>query len=276
MLKAIYVGHRIRLLVSFQPALFQVRGATPFTLYTIDLCPGLQNLILDSARSATSYNGLPRNHSKNDNPSWSYVGRSYGVGSSTGVASLPESYDNLLYYSYHEMGYNVESSCTFNSTSAFNLSLVSRDFQPANKSNVELNVWVASGFLPNSNLDLDSGFISYPIIKSNQTVNSILTWAATSDGSLNYASIAAQGDEYSSFDSIQCKIDFVLTNFSVTVNATSSRIEVIPLHIIPSKAVNDCKFLLPSYCFPALYYCEVLRASHIPLLASIPFSERFP
>ena len=30
----------------------------------VDLCPGLQNLILDSARSAATYNGLPRDHSK--------------------------------------------------------------------------------------------------------------------------------------------------------------------------------------------------------------------
>ena len=270
MLKAVFVRHRIRLLVLSQPVLFQVRGTTSFRGNVVDLCPGLQNLIIDSARSATSYNGLPRNHSKNDNPSWSYVGRSYGVGSSTGIAALPDSYDNLLYYSYQETGYNAQSSCRLNSTSAFNLSLVYTDFQPANKSNVELNVWVASGFLPNSDLTLESDFISYPLIQTNQSSNSLLTWAAASKNSLNYASIAARGEEYSSYDSIQCGIDFVLTNFSVTVNLTSSTIEVIPLTTIPSEGFNDCKSLLFYYRFPLSDYREVPRAPHTPVLASIP------
>ena len=276
MLKAVYVRHRIRLLVLSQPVLFQVRDTTSFIENVVDLCPGLQNLIIDSARSATSYNGLPRNHSKNDNPSWSYAGRSYGVGSSTGIAALPDSYDNLLYYNYYETGYNVESKCTFNSTSAFNLSLVSRDFQPGNKSNIELNIWVASGFLPNSDLTLESDFISFPLIQTNQTTDSLLTWAATSKNSLNYASIAAYGEEYSSFDSIQCGIDFVLTNFSVTVNVTSSTIEVIPFTTIPSEDFNDCKSLLLFYCFPLSNYGEVPRAPHTPVPASIPSLGIFP
>ena len=234
-----------------------------------DLWLGLQNLILDSARSATTYNGLPRNHSKNDNPSWNYVGRSYGVGSSTGVALLPDSYNNLLSYSYYETGYEVESSCSLNSTSAFNLSLVSENFQPANRSDVELNIWVASGFLPNS--DLDADYITFPIVQSNQTSdNGFLTWAATSKNSLNYVSIAAEGESYASYDSIQCLVDFVLTNFSVTVNVTSSTIEVIPLNTIPSESLNHCEFLLSSGGFPVLDYGEVSKAPQIPLLARIP------
>ena len=268
------VRHRISLLALSQPVLYQVRGVTFFTGNVVDLCPGLQNLILDSARSATTYDGSPRNHSKNDNPSWSYVGRSYGVGSSTGVALLPDSYDNLLSYNYSETGYDVESSCTYNSTSAFNLSLVSRDFQPANRSDVELNIWVASGFLPNS--DLDSDYITFPIVETNQTSDGFLTWAATSKNSLNYVSIAATGESYLSFNTIQCLIDFVLTNFSVTVNVTSSTIKVIPLNTVPSEPLNDCKFSLLSCCFQLSEYREVSKAPHIPVLASIPSSQRFP
>ncbi|KAM0801212.1 hypothetical protein BDR22DRAFT_196650 [Usnea florida] len=198
--------------------------------------PGLQNLILDSARSATTYNGLPRNHSKNDNPSWSYIGRSYGVGSSVGVALRPDSYDDLLSYSYYETGYDVESSCIYNTTSAFDLTLVYENFQPANGSNVELNIYVASGFLPSSYLDSD--LVTFPLVQSNQTSEGLLTWAATSKNNLNYASIVAQGS-YSSFNNIQCLFDFVLTNFSVTVNVTSSTIKVLPLNAIPSESLNE-------------------------------------
>ena len=269
----LYVRHRTSLLVLSQPVLYQVRGATSFAGNAVNLCPGLQNLILDSARSATSYNGLPRNHSKNDNPSWSYVGRSYGVGSSTGVALLPDSYDNLLSYSYYETGYDVQSSCAYNSTSTFNLSLVSENFQPANGSNIELNIFVASGFLPNS--DLGSDFITFPIVQSNQTSDGLLTWAATSKNSLNYASIAA-GGSYDSFNTIQCLIDFVLTNFSVTVNVTGSTIEVLPLNTILSEGFNDCKFLSWPFCFPISGFGDISNAFCIPVLANIPSLRRFP
>lgn len=269
----LYVRHRTSLLVLSQPVLYQVRSVTSFTGNAIDLCPGLQNLILDSARSATTYNGLPRNHSKNDNPSWSYVGRSYGVGSSTGVALLPDSYDNLRSYNYYETGYDVQSSCTYNSTSAFSLSLVNEKIQPGNGSNVELNIFVASGFLPNS--DLDSDFITFPIVQTNQTSNGLLTWAATSKSSLNYVSIAAE-ESYYSFNNIQCLIDFVLTNFSVTVNVTGSTIEVLPFNTIPSEAFNDCKFQLSSFCSPISGFEDVSETPHIPALASIPSLRRFP
>ena len=171
------------------------------------------------------------------------------------------------------MGYNVESSCTLNSTSAFNLSRVYRDFQPANNSNVELNIWVASGFLPNSDPNLDSDFISFPIIQTNQTIDGLLTWAATSKNSMNYASIATQGS-YSSFDNIQCLIDFVLTNFSVTVNVTRSTIEVVPLNTIPSEAFNDCESLLLSYCFPISDYGEVPKFRRLLIYLSSPVSPR--
>ena len=244
-----YVRHQISLLDSSQPVLYQVRGVTCFARDVVDLFPGLQNLILDSARSATTYNGLPRSHSKNDNPSWSYVGRSYGVGSSVGVALRPDSHDDLLSYSYYETGYEVESSCIYNTTSAFNLTLVYRNFQPANGSNVELNIYVASGFLPNSYLESD--FITFPLVQTNQTSEGLLTWAASSKNNLNYASIAAQGS-YGSFDTIECLIDFVLTNFSVTVNVTSSTIKVLPLNTIPSESFNNCKSLFSSYLFPIL------------------------
>ena len=215
----------------------------------LDLFLGLQNLILDSARSATTYNGLPRIHSKNDNPSWSYVGRSYGVGSSVGVALRPDSHDDLLSYSYYETGYEVESSCTYNTTSAFNLTLVYEDFQPANGSNVELNIYVASGFLPNSYLDSD--LVTFPLVQTNQSSEGLLTWAATSKNNLNYASIVAQGS-YSSFNNIECLFNFVSTNFSVTVNVTSSTIKVLPLNAISSNSFNDCKSLLSSCSVPIL------------------------
>ena len=154
-----YVRHRLSLLGS----VLRVRRYLLIGSF-VDLCPGLQNLILCSARSATTYNSLLSNHSKNDNPSWTYVGTSYRVSLSTGVALLPGLYDNLLSYSYYETGYDVESSRSYNSTSAFNLSLVSRNFQLANRSDVELNIWVASGVPPNS--DLGADYITFLMLQS--------------------------------------------------------------------------------------------------------------
>ncbi len=74
--------HRICLLDLSQPVQYLLRGVTSFTMNVVDLCPGLQKLILDSARPASSYNGLPRNHSK-----WQLFGK-LGVRASDNVREL--------------------------------------------------------------------------------------------------------------------------------------------------------------------------------------------
>ena len=193
---------------------------------------GLQNLILDSASSATTYNGKPRIHSKNDNPKWSYFGRSYGVGSSQGISNRSFTNGYLLGYNYTETGYLVETFCNTNTSSAFTYDQVLQDFQPANGSDVSLNIFVASGTLPNANDEAD--FITFPLVLTNRTntaataSDELLTWAANSKNGANMISIVGT-QSYGEYNLMQCSVDFTQAVFRVEVNVTSSTINVTVL-----------------------------------------------
>ena len=199
---------------------------------------GLQNLVLDSASSATTYNGEPRNHSKNDNPLWSYLGRSYGVGSSQGISDIIRG--NLLGYNYTETGYLVDTHCSYNNTSAFSLYEVLPNFEMPSGTNVTLDIFAAYGFLPNAIEDAD--LIQYPLVLANQTNmtnDDLLTWAANSKNGANMISIAGCGN-YSLYNHMQCSVNFTQTSFDVKVNVTSSNINVTILG--PDTILSDRSF----------------------------------
>ena len=89
--------------------------------------PALQPLLLLSARTATPMDGSPRLHAKFDNSEWTYIGRSYGVGSSVALASPQLSQRAIVNgtgkYHYLEDGYLSNVTCIKNSTSAFAIHL---------------------------------------------------------------------------------------------------------------------------------------------------------
>ena len=105
--------------------------------------PYLQGPILMSASFANSLNGEPRKPSKIDHPSWSYRGRSYGVGSSSGWIS--PSISHALAYNYTEFGYAAKTHCPKKSSSNFGITLV-----PEEGDERRVTVWEVAGYLPNS------------------------------------------------------------------------------------------------------------------------------
>ena len=85
-----------------------VSNCAVFDLYTS---------IIESLKTATNPAG-PRLHAKLDNTTWTYQGRSYGVGVSQGLTEvLDNSTDLYTAYSYFENGYLTEVSCEFNTSS---------------------------------------------------------------------------------------------------------------------------------------------------------------
>lgn len=125
-----------------------------------------------------------------DNPQWSYFGRSYGVGSSQGITNRSSTTGDLLGYDYVETGYLVETSCDRNMTSAFTYDQVLDQYQPANGSDVALNIFVASGTLPNA-ID-EEDFITFPIVLTNRTSTTattanveLLAWATNAKNGAN-------------------------------------------------------------------------------------------
>jgi hypothetical protein len=70
-------------------------------------------LILDTATDT----GSNQTHAKHDRTRYSYSNRSYGVGSSIGLAGDVLNVQNLQRYSFDEIGYASQVECTINATS---------------------------------------------------------------------------------------------------------------------------------------------------------------
>ena len=209
---------------------------------------GLQNLIISSANLASTLNGEPRLHSKNDNPSWSYIGRSYGAGSSLGLTEITDyidrsygpgsslgltelteltnhtSHGEVLGYIYNETGYMAQSNCRFNMTTQFYIGAEPISVEPPG-SNLALQIYSASGSTPASPYNW-----SFPIILTNQSsADGILTWAGSSNETHGILSLAACGI-YEAYDRFQCDVTWTPTLFNVTVNIVNKTILVQPLN----------------------------------------------
>ena len=210
---------------------FQVRGPKVFNIQTnctkvtsarsyVVSCPvpHLQGLLLKSASSATTSSGAPRDHPKNDYPDWIYRGRSYGVGSSQGltpVSSLPSG-SQLQAYNYTEIGYTTTVDCYQNSSSEY--------YFTTDSSASTVTLWHAEGYLPNSVPDNPERI---PVLAWSSGPGSIgmLAWSAVVNNNRNMIAIAA-GGSYAPLNQTHCSVTFVLSNFTVAVNATSESILV--------------------------------------------------
>ena len=184
--------------------------------------PALQGAILNSAGSATTLTGGPRNHSKIDNPEWVYHGRSYGLGSSQGIiypggASLPY---GLLKYNYTEVGYEADVTCLINSTSNYTFGLVLSNIDEG------MDAWSINGYLPNS---IPGNPESYPAVTLKADGGSpLLAWSAVVNDNKNMIAITA-GQTYANLDKVQCSVDFTSTDFNIAVNVTEQSITVSPV-----------------------------------------------
>ncbi|UZP42787.1 hypothetical protein NXS19_010603 [Fusarium pseudograminearum] len=85
---------------------------------------GIQMLgsLLASAASASPIHNSTRNHEKLDQTGYSYVGRSYGVGSSPGLGEVHfQTGHSVLGWQYQEVGYRAKVNCIYNASSDFKL-----------------------------------------------------------------------------------------------------------------------------------------------------------
>ena len=89
--------------------------------------------------------GYNQTHVKHDRSRFSYSSRSYGVGSSVGLAGVVLNETNVKTYNYTEVGYDSQVKCIINSTSAWQIFLEDRLDIPGIP-----NAYVGLGSLPNS------------------------------------------------------------------------------------------------------------------------------
>ncbi|PTB42429.1 hypothetical protein M441DRAFT_46108 [Trichoderma asperellum CBS 433.97] len=180
--------------------------------------------LLASASSATTIDGSPRIHEKLDKSKFTYIGRSYGIGSSVGLADEGILDNNLaLGYAFQETGYNADVNCIYNASSQFSLSPT-----------VDSLIYAASGPLPDS--DNGPEYSDYIGHNMDRIVSVGVAHFANESADVyplrKYLAFAT-GSNYDFLNKIQCDINFVPTRFNVTVDFQGQNITI--------KAINDTK-----------------------------------
>jgi hypothetical protein len=172
--------------------------------------------LLAKAASASTIDGRPVQHGKMDNSRYTYVGRSYGMGSSAGLVidHLDED-SHARSYSYMEDGYKTNVDCIYNETSAFEIGPEDRW------------VFAAQGELPDS----DNG-PEYSNYLGHDGENIVAIGVAhfkdenAEELPLRRFLAFATGENYDFLHQVQCELNFNPARFVVTVNVDGRNITV--------------------------------------------------
>lgn len=193
----------------------QMEVRTVKGMFTYDVGIAFQGALLSTASTATTVDGNPRQHAKFDNTGLVYNGRSYGVGSSSGLFEDGIWNDpHVAGYGYWENGYKAEVDCMYNSSTAFLL----RELGPRYPW-----MYAAEGYMPNSNHILETSTYLAP----NPASLFAIGVAAGAVNGTQYLSIAA-GSDYGFLNATQCSFNFTPTAFHVNIDKATSRITVTP------------------------------------------------
>ena len=195
---------------------------TPATVYrigndTVTYVPGasMTSTLLDSAAAASSNNSTPRVHPKSDGTLYSYIGRSYGLGSSVGLANITSPVlSPFSHYSYNETGYRTTVSCIYNDTSDWTLDV---QYIPED-GGLPWLYYAAGALAPDSNIE---GYAVASLGGNDSIVALIAGGAAVT----NNIAITA-GTTYDNLDTIQCAAEFHPSKFEVATNQTAGTITV--------------------------------------------------
>ncbi|KAI9755695.1 MAG: hypothetical protein M4579_004193 [Chaenotheca gracillima] len=191
---------------------------------TFSLCPAnhFSGSMLTSARTATPITGS-RNHTKFDASRFQYIGRSYGVGSASGLTDTKWT-DNgrSVSYTYLESGYNTSARCIYNSSSDWRIDIAQDNSKVkglGRPPQTMPSVFYAHGRLPNSNWSAPEDGLDTNFAFSDSSGDRILSLGSHNDPDFDTYFVAVAANEaYKSLDKIQCQIFFEPTTFSVAVN----------------------------------------------------------
>ncbi|MCJ1457310.1 hypothetical protein MMC28_007677 [Mycoblastus sanguinarius] len=141
------------------------------------------------------------------------MGRSYGVGSSVGLVDETFAQNTTRGYTYNENGYLTQVQCVVNSTSNWTISGPEVYFPSTYPS-----LYMVAGTLANGNNE------NYAACGLGSP-DGIFALVGSSRQNKNVFAIAA-GQNYAALDKIQCTVDFIPSEFSVSVNRTERLITV--------------------------------------------------
>jgi hypothetical protein len=209
-------------------------------------------LITDGS-TASSVDGRPQTRPKNDNSNHTYIGRSYGVGSSVGLTddAIQES-DRMMGYTYTETGYQTTVECIYNSSSQWGLMLV-QNGSIAKYWETPFS-YLATGPGPNTTVDpscvngpSDCPGIIVAGLGGSQEIVAAGWWASAESGladlglpkpsnfvgktrpvlSKAFMALTA-GSKYQILNNIQCSISMIPMSFSIDVDVDGRTISVSP------------------------------------------------
>lgn len=201
-------------------------------------CPAIYKSgdLIQSGASASAKNGTERYHSKMDKTMLSYIGRSYGVGASAGLALIePEGHHkhHAQGYQYREDGYLTTAKCIRNETSAWGFDDQRQLIVPATWP----SLFTASGLFPNSNWDnpnasyFDGGNVFFGQSSFGEGPDWIVSLGSINGWNVNitdyYLAIAA-GSQYSELDKLQCQLFFQPITFNVELSEVNNTLQVTP------------------------------------------------
>ena len=183
----------------------------------------IQSGLLRRATQATS--SLTQTYTKDDNSHYSYIGRSYGVGSPVGLVD-ENLYGNhgdsrLLSYQYMEPGYYADVNCFHNASSDFRLRRVV-DGKPVNGIPY---VYYALGAFPNAPAGQGPDFFAVVGLDGDQDIAVV---AAKRYAGRNVILMTA-GSNYINLNQTQCEVSFTPTMFTVHVYVDNKLISVLPM-----------------------------------------------
>ncbi len=182
----------------------------------------LQSSLLSRAAQATSNENLT--HSKSDNSHYSYVGRSFGVGSSVGLIDgnlySKHSSSNILFYNYTELGYIAHTTYFHNASSDFHL----QEIQVGKPHGIPY-IYYAIGLFPNKASNQDADYFSVIGVFGDADLAVV---AAKRYAGRNVILVTA-GSNYARLNSTQCDVYLAPTAFSVGVNVADKLMTVLPM-----------------------------------------------
>jgi hypothetical protein len=188
-------------------------------------CPvnTIQSSMLKRSAQATSN----LTYSKNDNSLYSYVGRSYGVGSPAGLVDenlfSGHSTTKLLSYKYEEPGYLTRVKCFHNASSDWHLELI----QEGQRQYGIPYIYYAIGMFPNAPPGHGVDFLAFVGLLGDY---SIVALGATPYQKRNII-LLTSGQDYQALNGTQCEVFFTPTKFTVNVDVANKLISVNPTNI---------------------------------------------
>lgn len=182
----------------------------------------LGNLIM-TASTATNVTN-PYQHAKIDNSTWTYKGRSYGKGSSTGLFNMTHDSINATDqgYSYEEIGYLATASCYQQSDVMFPF-----ERYYAASHDTEFDLWRADTVILDSGnrsiLPFDIATAAYN--EWNSHPFGYFAWTAFSENGIHR--LITSGNGWSTaLANISCTLDFTPTLFLTNVSKSDQSITV--------------------------------------------------